>query len=145
MVLDHACILRLKQIGFSRIPISFTKDRTAIFGVLLTKSLVGYDVCNETIKEAIMKNHIHVIAPLFFYLTLNLTEVCQAFEDGHCHMGIVCDSVDSARYNGYFAYCVLEKLKQNQEYEPNADEIELLGGQTILGVLTLENVIERIL
>lgn len=124
MILDDENLNRIKKIGFSRIPVSFTKDQTSIFGVLLTKSLVGYEACNETLKEAIMNDHIRVIVPLFFTETTNMSEVCRAFKEGHCHMGIVCDSADSARNNRNFADRVMQKLSKNQEYDANAEEID---------------------
>jgi hypothetical protein len=67
------------------------------------KSLVGYNVCNETIKEAIINNHINVRVPLFFTEQTNMTEVCRAFKQGLSHMGLICESSDAARKNRNFA------------------------------------------
>jgi CBS domain containing-hemolysin-like protein len=41
-ILSNATVDRIKAIGFSRIPISFTADKKIICGILLAKSLVGY-------------------------------------------------------------------------------------------------------
>jgi len=65
-ILDENTLEKLKEIGFSRIPISYTKNEKSIFGILLMKSLVGYTVRNETIREAIINNRISVRVPLFF-------------------------------------------------------------------------------
>lgn len=66
MVLDEDTLQTLKGIGFSRIPISYSKNEKSIFGVLLMKSLVGYTMRNETIRQAIINNRISVRIPLFF-------------------------------------------------------------------------------
>lgn len=83
-VLDSDTLTRLRQIGFSRVPVSFTSDKTALapFGILLTKSLVGYEACNETIKEAIINDHVRVIVPMFFTEQTNLGDICRAFREG---------------------------------------------------------------
>ena len=43
-VLNRATLDRIKQTGFSRIPISFTTDKCLVCGILLAKSLVGYKI-----------------------------------------------------------------------------------------------------
>jgi len=111
MVLDDETLEKLKEIGFSRIPISYSKNEKSIFGVLLMKSLVGYTVRNETIKEAIMNNHVNVRVPLFFTSDTNMSEVCREFKEGNSHMGLICESVDAARKNRDFADHVMSSLK----------------------------------
>lgn len=49
-ILNDDTLEKLKQIGFSRIPISYSANQKSVFGILLTKSLVGYIPTNETIK-----------------------------------------------------------------------------------------------
>ena len=44
--LEKMMLNKIKEIGFSRIPISFTNDKKAIVGILLSKSLVGYKIKN---------------------------------------------------------------------------------------------------
>ncbi len=65
-VLNDDTLDNLKQIGFSRIPISYSANQKSVFGIMLMKSLVGYTVRNETIKEAIINKRISVRVPLFF-------------------------------------------------------------------------------
>ena len=107
---------KLKQIGYSRIPISYSANQKSVFGILLTKSLVGYTVRNETIKEAIMFNRVSVRVPLFFTEQTSMTQVCRAFKEGHCHMGLVCESVDAARNNRNFADEVMSHFTQGRDF-----------------------------
>ena len=96
LVIDQQLINKIKMIGFSRIPISFSNDKRTIFGILLTKSLVGYKFSNQTIKQAIMEEKIDVKVPLFFTDSAGVGEVCKAFKQGQSHMSMVCDSPGSA-------------------------------------------------
>ena len=41
-ILSYAMLEKIRQNGFSRVPVSFTPDKKTIFGILLAKSLVGY-------------------------------------------------------------------------------------------------------
>ena len=143
-ILDTETLTRLRQIGFSRVPISFTSDKTATFGILLTKSLVGYEACNETIKEALINDHIRVIVPMFFTESTNLGDICRAFREGQCHMGVICESAEAAKTNRDFADNVMQNMTKGKDYIASTAELNLLAKQTVLGVITLENVLERI-
>ena len=89
---------------------------------MLMKSLVGYTVRNETIKQAIINNRISVRVPLFFTEQTNMTEVCRAFKVGHSHMGLVCESADGARNNRNFADQVMANFSTGKNYQAS-DEI----------------------
>lgn len=51
-VLDKDLLQQFHNVGYSRIPISQSRTDNQIIAIFLTKSLVGYECCNETIKEA---------------------------------------------------------------------------------------------
>jgi hypothetical protein len=74
-----------------------------------------------------------------------MNEVCRAFKEGHSHMGMVCDSAESAKILRDFSDKVLSEVIQNEKYEANNDEIDEVRDVNVLGLITLENVIERIL
>lgn len=42
--LDSYLVALIRQLGFSRVPISYSSDKKTVFGVLLAKSLVGYKI-----------------------------------------------------------------------------------------------------
>jgi len=60
-------------------------------------------------------------------------------------MGMVCDSAESAKILRDFSDKVLSEVIQNEKYEANNDEIDEVRDVNVLGLITLENVIERIL
>lgn len=74
-----------------------------------------------------------------------MNEVCRAFKEGHSHMGMVCDSAESAKILRDFSDKVLSEVIENEKYEASNDEIDEMREVNVLGLITLENVIERIL
>jgi len=74
-----------------------------------------------------------------------MTEVCRAFKEGHSHMGLICESADAARRNRDFADQVMTSFKAGRNYEATDEALDQLSEQNVLEVITLENVIERIM
>jgi len=139
-VLDEQLLTDIKKRGFSRIPLSQHDEEKSVIAIFLTKSLVGYTACGETIIEAIYKNKIQVRPPIYFLPDANFTEVCSAFSKDISHMGVVCDDKKTANYLMNASERILTKLHDGTyEYECFEEHNQLLG------ILTLENVIERIL
>jgi hypothetical protein len=65
--------------------------------------------------------------------------VCQAFSTGQSHMGIVCDNQDTAEYLNRTSDRIITQLHDGTYQYDNLEDHNLMG------ILTLENVIERIL
>ena len=118
-ILSHTTLENIRRIGFSRIPVSFTADKKTIFGILLAKSLVGYNVKNQTIRKAIMENVISVRVPLFFTENSKMSEVCRAFKEGQSHMGLVCGSSEAARDKRNLADQMTSCLSAGNNFEPS--------------------------
>lgn len=64
-VLDLDRLFKLNDEGYSRIPISYSKDKNLICGILLVKSLIGYNVKGQTIRQAITAGEVDVRVPVF--------------------------------------------------------------------------------
>ena len=60
-------------------------------------------------------------------------------------MGLVCESPDAARDNRNLADQWVSCLNGGHNFEANSELISRLKDNDILGILTLENVIEKIL
>lgn len=60
-------------------------------------------------------------------------------------MGFVCESGEVARNNRNFADKIISSLSGGFSYEPSPEAISKLHNHKVSGVLTLENVIEKIL
>lgn len=74
-----------------------------------------------------------------------MSEVCRAFKEGQSHMGLVCESPDAARDNRNLADQWVSCLNSGHNFEPSSEMLSRLKNTDILGILTLENVIEKIL
>ena len=53
-ILDDKLLNKIKEIGYSRIPVCQSAEDKRVVGIFLTKSLVGYKICDETIREALI-------------------------------------------------------------------------------------------
>jgi len=96
-VLTQKKVHQIKQIGFSRIPLCQDKDDKTVVAIFLTKSLVGYDECGETIRQAYEKGKISIRKPIFFTLDAKLDQICVRFKKGETHMGVVVESNDDIK------------------------------------------------
>jgi CBS domain containing-hemolysin-like protein len=137
--LNKELLEEIKVLGYSRVPISQDDDQKTAIGIFLTKSLVGYTACGETILDAIRKEKIMVRPPVFFTPVTKLNAVASTFKEGSCHMGIVCDERQTAIYLSDQSDRILSSIMDGTYEYVQLDDHELKG------VLTLENVIEFIL
>lgn len=137
--LDENLLNEIKTSGYSRIPISLSSEQKTVIGIFLTKSLLGYKLCDETIAQAIKRNNIIVKSPVYFMPQTKLNAVCSAFKDGSSHMGVVVGSREEARYMVSQSDKILDQVHSGKY------TFDKLDDHTISGILTLENVIEFIL
>ena len=47
---------------------------------------------------------------MFFTEQTNLGEICRAFREGQCHMGIICESPEAAKNNRDFADSLMRNM-----------------------------------
>jgi hypothetical protein len=92
-----------------------------------------------------MVSTISVRVPLYFTESSKLSEVCRAFKEGQSHMGIVCESGEAARENRNLADHVNACLTGGHKFEPTYESLTKIQNLKVLGILTMENVIEKIL
>lgn len=74
-----------------------------------------------------------------------MSEVCRAFKEGQSHMGLVCESPEAARENRNLADHMMNCLNGGHKFEPSAEVLSRMQNYDLLGILTMENVIEKIL
>lgn len=88
-VLDLDRLFKINDDGFSRIPISFANDKNIICGVLLAKSLVGYVVKGQTIRQAIVSGEIDVRVPVYLTKSASMVEALKVLSSGISNMGMI--------------------------------------------------------
>jgi CBS domain containing-hemolysin-like protein len=163
-VLTSKLLIEIRDIGFSRIPIIHNGDINKIVGILLTKSLIGLDISQgKTVGQFYTERAIQIKVPLYLDKQCNLSRVVNSFQKGHTHMAVVCDHTSSAKKLRDFAdkeHNRMNKREREQEEiffdtssskggsnkDPGMFGVEQLDQvDEIVGILTLENIIERVL
>lgn len=75
---------------------AYSEDHPLIIGILLVKSLLCVQRNGQTIASLYKNGKIALKAPLYVDTEVHLSKVAHAFEEGQCHMGIVCDKRSDA-------------------------------------------------
>ena len=119
--LNEGELHKILQSGFSRVPIHDAQNKENVKGYLLIKTLA---VINPSKKVKVKQ--LPLREPLFVRPGLGLLEMLNIFRNGQCHLAIVSsDPMNS-----------LASLRESKE---PGDSVKLVG------IVTLEDVLERIL
>ncbi|KAA8493549.1 Metal transporter CNNM4 [Porphyridium purpureum] len=119
-VLDRKTMEEIMEAGYSRIPL-YQNTRANVVALLLTKQLIMYDPDEELeivslIRKKKKNAKIRVAPPLYASQHTKLSDLLNEFQLGRSHMAIVYDDLN-------------KKMEQ----------------RTLMGVVTLEDIIEEIL
>ncbi len=132
-VMDAHFIRKITEMGYSRFPVYHGKNRNQIVGMLLIKKLVGVAGSAKTLAEL----GIPLKKPLVIPPTMCLTELLVEFQKGKSHMALVTPQTANVQ-----KYLGLDE--QNSVLAgPTVAESVLVHDSSILGIVTLENVIEK--
>lgn len=140
---DQETTSKIVEAGFSRVPVAFSKEYPIVVGILLVKTVLAVEHTSETISELYKQGKINLKLPSYFTHDANLSKVSTRFNEGFCHMGIVCETREIAHsirdFNDYVHTQLVVEGK-----EPQVVRFDLKD-KKILGLLTLEDVIEKTL
>ena len=157
-VMTKELLLKIKDNGFSRIPVKTNQNTRFIIGVLLSKSLIGLDVSDgKTIRQLYQEDKIQVKVPLYLSKQSNMSRVARAFKEGQSHMAIVLEDNKQAQLMRNLADNTHRRIDMGTRDKKKGDELQAellnlietditkLNEASQIGIITLENVIERIL
>lgn len=148
-VMDSEKLKQINRNGYSRIPVvSNEKDEGhLIFAFLLAKSLVGLDTSErKTLGQLYKEKAVQVKVPLYLSKTCTLGRMIKSFQQGHSHMAIICETLDGATELHDRATDIINNLVQNDSLSEQSHEMSFLDlNREVLGVVTLEDIIERIM
>lgn len=119
--LNEKSLYDILDCGFSRIIVFKRHDRQHILGYLLVKTLIVVNPLDEKMVEDLSLRE-----PLFVRPTVTLMEMLTIFQEGHCHMAIVTNDPEGS----------LASLR---------DGTRPVGDRAMLGIVTLEDVLEKII
>jgi hypothetical protein len=107
------------------------------------KTVLAVEYTNETIGDLYKQGKLNLKVPSYFTHDANLSKISKRFNDGQCHMGIVCETSEIAYSIRDFNDYVHTQLRVEGK-EPQVANFDLKN-KKILGLLTLEDVIEKTL
>lgn len=140
---DQETTSKIIYAGFSRVPVAFSQAYPVVVGILLVKTVLGVEHTSETIGDLYKQGKINLKVPSYFTQDANLSKISTRFNDGQCHMGIVCETREIAHSIRDFNDYVHTQLRVEGK-EPSLLNLDL-EDKLILGLLTLEDVIEKTL
>lgn len=121
LLLDDDALAMIKKKGYSRIPIYGGSDPSNIYSILLSKKLIGYDPPHpQKLTDAPFK----LRKPMYVEPFLSMLKLLQMFQEGTNHMAFVTSHPPSESL-------ALQEVKELSS--------------TVLGVITLEDVLEKLL
>ena len=129
-------VMEILEKGFSRIPVFRNDDKTDLIGLLRIKQLINIDFSqNRSLKEL----GIRLKLPLVISPKMTLIELLREFRKGKSHMAFITEQVEllQAKLGLNRNNSVQFNLRYNETF---ADSKKI----KILGIITLEDVIEQI-
>ena len=134
--IDKLKINLILEKGFSRIPVYTNKNQNDIIGLLRIKQLICVDVNqNKSLKEI----GVHLKPPLVIHPNMTLIDLLREFRQGKSHMAFITEQVEKLQ-----AKLGLNRTNslaiENKYLYPSKGDL----GIQILGIVTLEDVIENI-
>jgi metal transporter CNNM len=139
--IDLKSAKKIQKHGHSRIPVYMNKDKHAIIGYLLIKTLVGIDLSEgKTISELMAESVVTLRRPLYISPTEGIGGLMTRFKNGKSHMAIVTDNIPLMEQN-------MQKYLNDDGsvIDDASDEIVNAKLPKVLGIVTLEDVIESVL
>lgn len=103
----------------------------------------------KTLGELYIDKSVHIRIPLYLNKQCTLGKMIKSFQTGHTHMAIVCNSVEGASELRERAEKIINSLTIKQtdtSSEKSLIDHSILDlNREVIGIVTLENIIERIL
>ncbi len=135
-VMTEHFIRKLKEQGYSRCPV-YKGDKHHVIGILLVKRLIGINQFDKTLKDL----KIELRRPLVVSPDKRLIELLVEFRKGKSHMALVTNQ--KAKLQSYFV--PESEERKSVSTAPAVDDPSDSTPVTILGIVTLEDVVEKAL
>lgn len=130
-VVDEEFIQKINSLGYSRFPVHKGTNKHQIIGILIVKKLLSAKLEKKPLKDL----NFPLRKPLIISPAMPLTDLLVEFQKGKSHLAIVTEQIDN--------------MQQYLGVETSVLAHAPLGGTIlvrdcqILGIVTLENVIEK--
>jgi metal transporter CNNM len=130
--IDAMSIKQIIDKGYSRIPVYSNHNKSDIIGVVRIKQLIGIDL---TRKKTMRQMGIKLKSPIVASPKTSLVELLREFKKGMSHIAFITEQVEGlqSKFEGTTNQLNLVKKPTNKE------------NIKILGIITLEDVIEKMI
>ena len=137
-VINEQKLNEIKQKGYSRIPVFSFNNQNDLMGIVRIKELLGLNfVKNKSLRELRIK----IRKPIVVHPNIPIIDLLKLFLNGRSHMAFITDNVEKIQYcYGLDRNNSIMDLNDIQNF--NSRNIN--SNSSILGIVTLEDVIEHI-
>ena len=137
-VINEQKMNEIKQKGYSRIPVFSFNNQNDIMGIVRIKELLGLNFeKNKSLRELKIK----IRKPIVVHPNIPIIDLLKLFLNGRSHMAFITDNVEKIQYcYGLDRNNSIMDLNDMQNYRAR----NISSNSSILGIVTLEDVIEHI-
>ena len=134
--IDKKKVVEILDKGFSRIPVFRNDDKTDLIGILRIKQLIKVDF-NQ--RKSLKDLGLRIKPPLVISPNISLIELLRQFRSGKSHMAFITEQVELLQAK--FGLTRNNSVAVNMLYNETFADTKKIK---ILGIVTLEDVIEQI-
>ena len=134
--IDKKKVAEILEKGFSRIPVFRNDDKNDLVGILRIKQLIKVDF---NLRKSLKELGIRLKNPIVIPPTMTLVNLLREFRGGKSHMAFITEQVELLQYK--LGLTRNNSLAFNMTYNETFAESNKIK---ILGIVTLEDVIEQI-
>ena len=136
-IINDQKIKEIIQKGYSRIPVFSFNNQNDLMGIIRIKQLLGL---NFEQNKSLSDLNIKVRKPIVVHPNIPIIDLLKVFLNGRSHMAFITDNVEKIQYAyGLDRNNSMMDLNDKQNFRRNIN-----SNSSILGIVTLEDVIEHI-
>ena len=137
-VINEEKLKEIIQKGYSRIPVFSCKNQNDLLGIVRIKQLLGL---NFEKNKSLSDLNIKIRKPIVVHPNIPIIDLLKTFLNGRSHMAFITDNVEKMEYNyGLDRNNSIMDLNDIQNFRNR----NINSNTSILGIVTLEDVIEHI-
>jgi len=137
-IIDEQKLKEIIQKGYSRIPVFSCNNKNDIIGIVRIKQLLGL---NFEKNKSLNDLNIKIRKPIVAHPNIPIIDLLKLFLNGRSHMAFITDNVEKIQYcYGLDRNNSIMDLNDIQNYRQR----NISSNSSILGIVTLEDVIEHI-
>jgi len=136
-IINEQKIKEIKQKGYSRIPVFSFNNQNDLIGIIRIKQLLGLNIQNKSLSDL----NIEIRKPIIIHPNIPIIDLLKLFLNGRSHMAFITDNVEKIQY--CYVFDRSNSIMDINDIQ-NFRQRNIGLNTSILGIVTLEDVIEHI-